>query len=103
MKADGRAIEVTVLDRTLRIACKDEEKEDLLKAVQYLDAKMREIREGGKVIGSERIAILAALNITHELLSTRVGGGFDIGEFKGRMRSMATAIDEAMSAQEDLF
>jgi len=103
VKADGRAIEVTILDRKLRIACKDEEKDDLLKAVQYLDAKMREIRDGGKVVGGERIAILAALNIAHELLSMRVGDGFDIGEFKGRMQSMAAAIDEAMAAQEDLF
>ena len=103
MKADGRPIEVTILDRTLRIACKDEEKEDLLKAVQYLDSKMREIRDSGKVIGAERIAILAALNIAHELLSMRTSSGFDIAEFKGRMRSMAAVIDEAMSAQEDLF
>ena len=71
--------------------------------MQYLDAKMREIRDGGKVIERERIAILAALNIAHELLSPASASGFDIGEFKRRMRSMAAAIDEAMSAQEDLF
>lgn len=103
MKSDGRPIEVTILDRTLRIACKEEEKEDLLRAVQHLDSKMREIRDSGKVIGAERIAILAALNIAHELLSMRLGAGFDIAQFKGRMQSMAAAIDEAMSAQEDLF
>jgi len=103
MKPDGRPIEVTILDRTLRIACKEEEKEDLLRAVHYLDSKMREIRDSGKVIGAERIALLAALNIAHELLSVRLGTGFDMAEFKGRMQGMAAAIDEAMSAQEDLF
>jgi cell division protein ZapA len=103
MKSDGQGVEITVLDRTLRIACNEEEHEDLLKAAEYLDKKMREIRDRGKVIGAERIAILAALNITHELLSVKVGGQFDIGDFKRRMRSMAAAIDEAMSAQEDLF
>jgi len=103
MKSNGRGVEITVLDRTLRIACKQEEQEDLLKAVEYLDKKMREIRDRGKVIGGERIAILAALNITHELLSIKVGGAFDIGDFKRRMRGMVAAIDEAMSAQEDLF
>ena len=103
MKAVRHGIEVTVLDRKLRIACKEEEQEELLKAVQYLDTKMREIRDGGKVIGGERIAILAALNIAHELLSMRVDSGFDMPEFKRRMRGMAAAIDEAMSAQEDLF
>ena len=55
------------------------------------------------MIGGERVAILTALNITHELLSTRLGAGFDMGAFKRRMRGMAAAIDEAMSAQEDLF
>jgi len=103
VKSDGRGIEVTVLDRKLRIACKEEEQPGLLKAVQYLDAKMREIRDSGKVIGGERVAILAALNIAHELLSTRVGTGFDMPEFKRRMRGMAAVIDEAMSTQEDLF
>ena len=103
MKSDARGIEVTVLDRKLRIACNEEERDDLLKAVQYLDAKMREIRAGGKVIGGERIAVLAALNIAHELLSIRAGTGFDMSELKRRMHGMAAVIDEAMSAQEDLF
>ncbi|HTT36681.1 MAG TPA: cell division protein ZapA [Burkholderiales bacterium] len=103
MKRDGRAIEVSILDRSFRIACKDEEREGLLRAVQYLDAKMREIRDAGKVIGTERIAVMAGLNIAHELLSTRLSAGFDIGELKRKMKSMVAAIDEAVSAQDDLF
>jgi cell division protein ZapA len=54
--------------------------------VEYLDAKMREIRDAGKVVGNERIAITAALNITHELMSIRMGDGFDLGSVKRRMR-----------------
>jgi cell division protein ZapA len=103
VKADGPGIEINILDRKLRIACAEDEQQDLLRAVHYLDAKMREIRDRGKVIGGERIAILAALNIAHELLSTPVTSGFDTGELKRRMQSMAAVIDEAMSAQEDLF
>jgi len=49
------------------------------------------------------VAIMAALNIAHELLAMRVGGGFDIGELKRRMNSMAETIDAAMSAQNPLF
>jgi cell division protein ZapA len=64
---------------------------------------MREIRDSGKVVGHERIAVMAALNIAHELLAVRVAGGFDIGELKRRMNSMAEAIDTAMSAQNELF
>jgi cell division protein ZapA len=70
--------------------------------VEYLDRKMREIRDAGKVIGVERIAIMAALNITHELLSTRLGG-FDVGEFKRKMQSMTATIDAALAAQNELF
>ena len=100
---DGRAIEVTVLDRTLKIACKEDEKADLLNAVEYLDAKMREIKTNSKALSVERVAIMAALNIAHELLSAQRASGFDSEAFERRMKSMAEAIDEAMSAQEHLF
>ena len=100
---DGRAIEVTVLDRTLKIACKEDEKADLLNAVEYLDAKMREIKTNSKALSVERVAIMAALNIAHELLSAQRASGFDSEAFERRMKTMAEAIDEAMSAQEHLF
>ena len=63
---------------------------------------MREIQAAGKVVGVERIAIMAALNITHELLTMRVSG-FDIGQFKRRIQSMTSVIDEALAAQNKLF
>ena len=100
---DGRAIEVSILDRTLKIACKEEEKADLLSAVEYLDAKMREIKASSKVLSVERVAIMAALNIAHELLSVRRASDFDSEAFERRMKSMADAIDLAMSTQEHLF
>jgi cell division protein ZapA len=99
---ESRAIEVSILDRSFRIACTEEEEAGLRQAVEYLDSRMREIRDAGKVTGHERIAIMAALNIAHELLSVRVGG-FDLGQFKRRMQAMAAAIDEAVSAQNELF
>lgn len=98
-----RAIEVSILERTFRIACSEEEEAGLRRAVEYLDRKMREIRDGGKGASHERIAVMAALNIAHELLSLRVSGGFDMGQLKRRMHAMATAIDEAMSTQNELF
>ena len=100
---DGRAIEVTILDRTLKIACREDEKADLLRAVDYLDAKMREVRDNGKVLSVERVAIMAALNIAHELLMAQRASGFDSEAFERRMKSMVEAIDQAMSAQEHLF
>ena len=96
-------MEVTILGRTFRIACTPEEEAQVRQAVDYLDARMREIRDAGKVVGHERIAIMAALNITHELLTLRLADGFDMGSFKRRMQRMVASIDEAMSAQDQLF
>ncbi len=98
----AKGLDVTIMGREFRVACAPEEQEQLLTAVEYLDNKMREIRDAGKVIGVERIAIMAALNITNEFLNTRVGG-FDVGDFKRRMNSMQKQIDEAMADQNDLF
>ncbi|MEK6211002.1 MAG: cell division protein ZapA [Pseudomonadota bacterium] len=103
MSKEARGLDVDIMGREFRVSCTEEERRDLLKAVDYLNAKMREIRDTGKVIGVERIAIMAALNITHEYLSTRMDGGFDVGEFKRRMLSMQATIDQAMNGQDELF
>jgi cell division protein ZapA len=75
----------------------------LLKAVDFLNKRMQAVRDNGKVIGQERIAIMAALNIAHEFLTTKVGGGFDMAEIKRRMAGMETVIDRALSEQDELF
>ena len=103
MSKEPKGLDVNIMGREFRVACTDEQKPDLIKAVDYLNGKMRDIRDAGKVIGVERIAIMAALNIAHEFLSTRVEGGFDIGEFKRRMVSMQSTIDQAMNGQDELF
>ena len=96
-------LDVNIMGREFRIACREEEQHELLKAVDYLNNKMREIRDAGKVIGVERVAIMAALNIAHEFLATRVEGGFDVGEFKRRISHMQANIDQAMNGQDELF
>ncbi len=103
MSKEARGLDVNIMGREFRVSCTEEERRDLLKAVDYLNAKMREIRDTGKVIGVERIAIMAALNITHEFLLSRMNGGFDVGEFKRRMLSIQATIDQAMNGQDELF
>jgi cell division protein ZapA len=100
--SEARSLQITIMGRDFRVACPEDEQAGLLEAVDYLNKKMIEIRDTGKVIGLERIAIMAALNIAHELLSTKVGG-FDMGEIKRRMTRMETVIDQAMSEQAKLF
>ena len=99
----SKTMNVSIMGREFRVACPDDEREELLQSVSYLDKRMREIRDGGKVVGSERIAIMAALNITHELLTTKIRGGFDMGEFKRRIDHMQAALDAAMPEQDKLF
>ena len=101
--SESRSLQITIMGREFRVACPEEEQAGLLEAVDYLNRKMLEIRDGGKVIGLERIAIMAALNIAHELLTTKVGGGFDMGEIKRRMNRMEAVIDQAISEQAKLF
>lgn len=100
---EHKAFDVSLLGKTYRVACTEDEKAALLEAVAYLDRKMREIRDSGKVIGTDRVAVMAALNIAHELLAMRIGGGFDLGEFKRRIGHMQEVIDRAMSEQDELF
>jgi cell division protein ZapA len=98
-----KTLDIKLLDRELRIACPEEERAELLDAVAYLDKRMREIRDAGKIVSVERIALMAALNITHELLTTKIGRGVDLSDFKRRMDSMQAAIDQALAEQDTLF
>jgi len=103
MNGDAKGLQINVMGREFRVACPDNEQKGLLDAVDYLNKKMNEIRDAGKIVGLERIAIMAALNIAHELLSTKVGGGFDIAEIKRRMAHIETVLDQAMADQKELF
>jgi cell division protein ZapA len=103
MSTNTQTLEIKLLDRELRVACPEEERSELLEAVAYLDKRMREIRDTGKIASVERIALMAALNITHELLGMKVGRGIDLADFKRRMNSMEAAIDEALADQDSLF
>lgn len=103
MNAESQGLRINVMGREFRVACPEGEQQGLLEAVEYLNGKMQEIKSGGKVTGLERIAIMAALNIAHEFLSTKIGGGFDIAEIKRRMAGMETVLDQALSDQSELF
>ena len=103
MANGAKTIDVELLGRTYRVACNDGEREALMQAVAYLDGKMSEIKAAGKVAGGERIAVMAALNIAHELLSTKLGDGYDVGQVKRRIAALEGKLDAALSQQEKLF
>ena len=68
MTTETKTIEINILDKKFGVACKPGEENDLQDSAHLLDGKMREIRLGGKIVGIDRIAVMAALNIAHDLL-----------------------------------
>ena len=98
----AKSVDVQILGREFTVSCTEEERQGLLDAVNYLDKKMRDIRDSGKVVGAERIAIMAALNLSHEVLNTKAGN-VDIGDYKRRINAMQSQIDEAIAEQNKLL
>jgi cell division protein ZapA len=103
MSTKPKTLDVSIMGRSYRVTCADDEREALLAAVAYVDKKMTEIKAASKVAGTERIAVMAALNIANELLSIKLGSGFDIAELKRRMNSVQSKLDQALSQQDSLF
>jgi cell division protein ZapA len=107
MTDKSKSLDVTIMGRSYKVNCAPEERAELMHAVSYLDQKMNEIKSGGRVANLERIAVMAALNITHELLHARSGAGksagFDMEEARRRIRLMQASLNEALAPQEQLF
>ncbi|MGA7178860.1 MAG: cell division protein ZapA [Thiobacillaceae bacterium] len=98
--AATRNVEVTLMGRSFKVPCSPEEEPALMAAVNYLNSKMREIRDNGKVVGTERIAMMAGLNIAHELLSA--GGGSQTARLK-KLEGMKALLDGVLDEQNPLF
>ena len=109
-------LDVTILGRDFKVACKEDERDALMEAVALLDRRMREIRDAGKVNGTDRIAVMAGLNIAHDLLRERraatvvpsaqpavAGESFDAEAARRRIQAMQATIDETLAGQENLF
>jgi cell division protein ZapA len=110
MNEKSKALDITIMGRTYKVTCQDNEREALMQAAAYLDQRMNEIKSSGRIGTGERIAVMAALNIAHELLEARAhdgtsasAAGFDIAEVKRRMASMQAMLDHALAPQEKLF
>jgi cell division protein ZapA len=102
------ALTVSLLGREFRVACPEGEEKQLLASADYLNRKLKEIRDTGKVTGNERIAIMAALNIAHEMMSNKpnasVPSSFDANAIRRRIVAMQETLDSALAAdQEKLF
>ena len=77
MQSPVSPVTITLLDKQYQINCKQDEREELIESARLLNAKLAEVKNGGSVIGLERIAIMTALNLSHELVKTQKNGSTD--------------------------
>ncbi len=95
MKAAHGGVNVSILGKEFMVACSEDERKALGAAAHYLDEKMREIQDAGKVIGAERCAIMAALNIASELLELRANGAL-APEMNMKIKYLQEKIDAVL-------
>ena len=95
-------VTVEILDKEYRIACEESEKEALLASARYLDEKMRDVKSTGKVVGSERVAVVAALNISHELLQQKFADHDRDKLIRQRLEGLQERIEGALDESPQL-
>lgn len=95
--SQAHTVTVKILDKDYQVACPEEQEAELVVSAKYLDKQMRAIRETGKVIGLERIAVMAALNISYELLQASEGGNSEAETpDPGAVDSLNRKLDDAL-------
>ena len=97
MSAAVETVRVQILDKDYQVACPAEEREGLLESARFLDQQMRSIRQGGKVVGVERIAVMAALNIAHQLLQQGQSSQKNTQELEERLKRLSTRLDDTIN------
>lgn len=91
-------VSLHILDKEYRVSCKEDERAELETSARYLDGKMQGIKQSGRIVGLDRIAVMAGLNITHDLLSEsqkKTGVSLGINE---KIRALQNKLDFAINA-----
>lgn len=100
-------IDVSIMGQSYRLSCKEGEEKALQRAADYLDSKMCAIRDGARIKGTDRIAVMAALSMTTELLAVKSPdgpmAGMSLADVKQKLDSMHATLDNALTPQENLF
>ena len=95
-------VNVRILDKEYPVACPAKERNDLIESAAYLNTKMREIRDGGKVVGADRIAVIAALNMANELVKLRSREQHLEGDVGVRLKGMRERVEKALEKGRQL-
>jgi len=95
-------VSVRILEKDYQIACPIEERSDLLDSAEFLNSRMREIRDSGKVVGLDRIAVIAALNMANELIRLRKSDSNLESDVGGRLRILRERVESALEKCQQL-
>ena len=95
-------VSVRILDKEYQVACPAEERTDLLDSAEVLNAKMREIRDSGSIVGLDRIAVMAALNMANDLLHAQARDNEIEGNLSNRLKLISDRVDHALSDTQQL-
>jgi cell division protein ZapA len=99
---ESATVTVRILEKEYFVSCPQDERADLLDSAEYLNKKMREIRDTGKVVGADRIAVMAALNMANELLRLRKLDTELQGAVAGRVKNMRERVETALQRTRQL-
>lgn len=95
-------VSVRILEKEYQVSCPASERTDLLDSAEVLNAKMREIRDSGKVVGLDRIAVMAALNMANELLHARAKDQALEGNVGQRLKLMSDRVESVLNTSKQL-
>jgi cell division protein ZapA len=95
-------VSVRILEKEYQVACLPEERSELLDSAEYLNVKMREIRDAGSIVGLDRIAVMAALNLAHELLKMRGRGDAADTDVSQKIRQLRERVENALTRGQQL-
>ncbi len=102
MSNQGSPIVLSILDKEYRVVCGEGEEESLQTSAELLNAHIEEVRNGGKVIGADRITVMAALNLAHTLLSQTDEQNQASKSFYTRIRDLQDQIDTVLENTRQL-
>lgn len=99
---DTRPLSVRILEKEYMVACQPEERNELLDSAEFLNGRMREIRDSGKIVGLDRIAVMAALNLAHEVITLRARESGTEQELGHRLRVMRERVETSLQQGQQL-
>ena len=102
MSEQNTAIQVTILDKEYQVSCPPSDQEALIKSARYLDENMRKIKGRGNIHGAEKIAVMAALNITHDMLRKNLLINETRQTTSEQVQSLEEKIDLALASSRQL-